>query len=113
MSTFSGEPQYVGQTAQKTTEAFARARGGVLFIDEAYSLSRGDDRDFGREAIDTLVKLMEDYREDTAVIVAGYSVEMSELIDSNPGLRSRFSRVIKFPDYSHMEMQGIHKYPFS
>ncbi len=104
---------YVGQTAQKTTEAFARARGGVLFIDEAYSLSRGDDRDFGREAIDTLVKLMEDYREDTAVIVAGYSVEMSEFIDSNPGLRSRFSRVIKFPDYSHMEMPGIHKYPFS
>lgn len=99
---------YVGQTAIKTQEIFQQARGGVLFIDEAYSLSRaGSDIDYGQEAIDTLVKLMEDHRGDTAVIAAGYPAEMESFLSSNPGLRSRFSRIIGFPDYTNEELLEI------
>ena len=100
---------YVGQTAIKTTEAVERAVGGILFIDEAHSLSRsiGSGQDYGMEAIDTLVKLMEDRRDELVVIAAGYSVEMAHFIRSNPGLASRFPRKIDFPDYSTDELVSI------
>jgi len=98
---------YIGQTATRVTEVVDAAIDGVLLIDEAYALIRGDQRDFGHEAVDTLVKLMEDRRERLVVIVAGYPVEMEEFINSNPGLRSRFPRVIHFPDYSTDELVAI------
>ncbi len=98
---------FVGQTALKVTEVFDRANQGVLLIDEAYALARGGERDFGQEAIDTLVKLIEDRRETTVVIAAGYPDEMSEFIDSNPGLRSRFPKTIRFADYSTDELMAI------
>jgi ATPase family associated with various cellular activities (AAA)/AAA lid domain len=98
---------FVGQTALKVTEVFDQARGGILLVDEAYALARGGERDFGREAIDTLVKLIEDRREDTVVIVAGYPTEMAEFIDTNPGLRSRFPKTISFEDYSDDELVVI------
>jgi AAA+ superfamily predicted ATPase len=99
---------YVGQTAERTAEVFGEARGGVLLIDEAYALARGDEgRDFGAEATDTLVKLMEDHRHDTAVIVAGYPDEMTEFIGSNPGLQSRFPKTIHFPDYDDADLIKI------
>ena len=98
---------YIGQTATRVTEVVDAAMDGVLLIDEAYALIRGDNRDFGHEAVDTLVKLMEDRRERLVVIVAGYPVEMEEFIGSNPGLRSRFPRVIHFPDYSTDELVAI------
>ena len=98
---------YVGQTALKVTEVFESALGGILLIDEAYALNRGGDNDFGREATDTLVKLIEDHRDDVAVIAAGYPDEMHGFIESNPGLRSRFPRTIHFPDYSTEELLGI------
>jgi SpoVK/Ycf46/Vps4 family AAA+-type ATPase len=98
---------YVGQTALKVTEVFDSALGGILLIDEAYALNRGGDNDFGREATDTLVKLIEDHREDIAVIAAGYPDEMHAFIESNPGLRSRFPRTIHFPDYSTDELVSI------
>ena len=100
---------YVGQTALKTAEVVKRALGGVLFIDEAYTLSRAAaaGEDFGREALDTLVKLMEDHREELVVIVAGYGEEMVEFISSNPGLPSRFPKTIYFPDYSNDELMAI------
>ncbi|HSU12525.1 AAA family ATPase [Longimicrobium sp.] len=98
---------YVGQTAIKTREVIDRTKPGVLFIDEAYSLTPSSGVDFGHEAIATLVKAMEDFRSQFAVIVAGYEEEMKEFIGSNPGLRSRFKTYIDFPDYTPGELREI------
>jgi len=98
---------YVGQTAQRVTEAFDRADQGVLLIDEAYALVRGGEHDFGREAIDTIVKLVEDRRDRIVVIAAGYPDEMVEFVEANPGLQSRFPKTIHFPDYSTDELVAI------
>ncbi|WP_242829336.1 AAA family ATPase [Butyrivibrio sp. WCD3002] len=97
---------YVGQTALKTQEKINEALGGVLFIDEAYSLSQENDA-FGQEAIDTILKAMEDHRDDLVVIVAGYTAPMEKFINSNPGLKSRFNKYIEFPDYSVDELEAI------
>ncbi|MFJ8668840.1 right-handed parallel beta-helix repeat-containing protein [Streptomyces sp. NPDC093600] len=101
--------EYLGHTAQKTQRVFERARGGVLFIDEAYSLARtfGSGTDFGQEAIDVLTKLMEDHRDDIVVIAAGYTEEMRTFLNSTPGLRSRFSRTIEFVAYEPEELTRI------
>ncbi len=99
--------EYVGQTALKTNEIIDSALGGVLFIDEAYSLASSGDNDYGKEAIATLLKRMEDDRDHLVVILAGYTDEMKEFIHSNSGLRSRFSRYIEFPDYSAEELYRI------
>ena len=97
---------YVGQTALKTAKKIEEAKGGILFIDEAYALARKDDT-FGQEAIDTILKAMEDNREDFVVIVAGYTGPMENFINSNPGLKSRFNKYIEFPDYTIDELMGI------
>ncbi|MFL6055086.1 MAG: right-handed parallel beta-helix repeat-containing protein [Actinoallomurus sp.] len=100
--------EYVGHTAPKTQAIFRRALGGVLFIDEAYSLvPHGQGSDFGQEAISTLVKLMEDHRDEVVVIAAGYPGDMDRFIDSNPGLASRFTRTLTFDDYSSAELVSI------
>jgi SpoVK/Ycf46/Vps4 family AAA+-type ATPase len=97
---------YVGQTALKTQDVIKSALGGVLFIDEAYALSQKDDN-FGQEAIDTILKAMEDHRDDFIVIVAGYTKPMEKFINSNPGLKSRFNKYIEFPDYTIEELEKI------
>ena len=99
---------YLGQTAIKTEEMVNRALGGVLFIDEAYSLASGDE--YGSEAIDTLLKLMEDHREDFVVVAAGYPRLMDKFLASNPGLASRFNQTIEFQDYSSEELFEIFDY---
>jgi len=98
---------YVGQTAPLVTKRFDEADEGMLFIDEAYTLARGGENDFGREAIDQIVKLMEDRRDRVVLVVAGYLDEMDSFLSANPGLRSRFPTVIEFPDYSTDELIRI------
>ena len=100
---------YVGQTALKTQKVIEKAMGGVLFIDEAYALNGKSENDFGQEAIDTVLKAMEDHRDDLVVIVAGYTDLMEKFIHSNPGLESRFNRFLLFPDYTVDEMMAIFK----
>ncbi|MDD4145619.1 MAG: AAA family ATPase [Clostridia bacterium] len=99
--------EYIGHTALKTREQIKNALGGVLFIDEAYSLARGGEKDFGKEAIDTMVKAMEDHKNNLILILAGYKEEMSWFLQSNPGLRSRFPLHVDFPDYSIQELLAI------
>ena len=99
---------YIGQTAEKTNKVIEKAMGGILFIDEAYALTHGKgDTDFGQEAVDTLLKAMEDHRDDFIVIVAGYPDLMEEFIASNPGLKSRFNQYINFSDYNPDELFEI------
>ena len=97
---------YVGQTAIKTQEVIQKALGGILFVDEAYALSQKDDT-FGLEAIETILKSMEDNRDDFIVIVAGYTEPMKKFVESNPGLKSRFNKYFQFPDYSVDELKAI------
>ena len=97
---------YLGQTALKTQKVIQRAMGGVLFIDEAYSLL-GDYQDYGREAVETILKAMEDHRDELVVIVAGYTELMKRFIGSNPGLSSRFNKYFEFPDYTGEELTEI------
>jgi stage V sporulation protein K len=98
---------YIGHTALKTKEQIKKALGGILFIDEAYALARGGEKDFGKEAIDTLVKAMEDHKDQLILILAGYREEMKDFIATNPGLQSRFPIHIEFPDYSLEELLQI------
>jgi stage V sporulation protein K len=99
--------EYIGHTALKTRELIKKSMGGILFIDEAYSLARGGEKDFGKEAIDTLVKGMEDYKNQFILILAGYPDEMERFLDTNPGLPSRFPMQVDFPDYSVDELIQI------
>lgn len=99
--------EYIGHTAQKTRKMIQKALGGVLFIDEAYSLARGGERDFGKEAIDTMVKALEDYKNSLVIILAGYPKEMDEFLITNPGLKSRFPLQLNFEDYTLKELIAI------
>ncbi len=99
--------EYIGHTAQKTRDQVKKAMGGVLFIDEAYALARGDQKDFGREAIEVILKAMEDHRDNLVVVLAGYPKEIDYFLDSNPGLKSRFPLHIDFPDYSLSDLSNI------
>ncbi|MCM3113870.1 stage V sporulation protein K [Neobacillus sp. MER 74] len=99
--------EYIGHTAQKTRDLIKKAQGGILFIDEAYSLGRGGEKDFGKEAIDTLVKHMEDKQHEFILILAGYSREMDHFLTLNPGLHSRFPLVVDFPDYNIDQLMEI------
>ncbi|WP_249869707.1 stage V sporulation protein K [Oceanobacillus saliphilus] len=99
--------EYIGQTAQKTRAIIQKAMGGILFIDEAYSLARGGEKDFGKEAIDTLVKHMEDNHEDFVLILAGYPSEMNRFLTFNPGLESRFPFILEFDDYEVDQLMEI------
>lgn len=96
--------EYIGHTAQKTRAIVQKAMGGILFIDEAYSLARGGEKDFGKEAIDTLVKVMEDESHSFVLILAGYPKEMDHFLSANPGLPSRFPTKVSFPNYSIHEL---------
>ncbi len=100
---------YVGQTALKTSEVINSALGGVLFIDEAYALASGGENDFGREAIETILKAMEDHRDELLVIAAGYDEPMEKFLSSNPGLESRFNKYFHFPDYNGEQLLAIFK----
>jgi len=104
--------EFIGQTAPKTKEAIKKARGGILFIDEAYSLSRKDDdsKDFGKETIEVLVREMSDGEGDLAIVVAGYPEQMNSFLDSNPGLKSRFQMTFEYPDYKPDELEKIALY---
>ncbi|MCR8641602.1 AAA family ATPase [Paenibacillus sp. N1-5-1-14] len=99
--------EYIGHTAIKTRELVKKALGGILFIDEAYSLARGGEKDFGKEAIDSLVKAMEDHKNSFILILAGYSLEMEQFLMTNPGLPSRFAIQVDFTDYSVDELMQI------
>lgn len=99
--------EFIGHTAQKTREQIKKALGGILFVDEAYALARGGEKDFGKEAIDTIVKGMEDYRDNLILILAGYRDEMDWFVEANPGVRSRFPIHVSFPDYSNRELLAI------
>lgn len=99
--------EYIGHTAQKTREHIKRALGGVLFLDEAYSLARGGEKDFGKEAIDTMVKSMEDFKDQFVLILAGYEEEMNRFLRANPGLPSRFPIHLGFPDFQIQELLQI------
>ncbi|WP_166241637.1 AAA family ATPase [Paenibacillus turpanensis] len=99
--------EYIGHTALKTRELMKKAMGGILFIDEAYSLARGGEKDFGKEAIDCLVKGMEDKKNDFILILAGYPDEMDQFLATNPGLPSRFPIQVEFPDYSVEQLLQI------
>lgn len=101
--------EYIGHTAQKTREQLKKAMGGILFIDEAYSLARGGEKDFGKESVDCLCKFMEDNKDEIVLILAGYRNEMIDFLRINPGLRSRFPIHIDFPDYSAAELLDIAK----
>ncbi|RYG73803.1 stage V sporulation protein K [Lentibacillus lipolyticus] len=101
--------EYIGQTAQKTRSVIQKAMGGILFVDEAYSLARGGEKDFGKEAIDTLVKHMEDHHNDFVLILAGYPYEMDRFLTLNPGLKSRFPFILDFEDYDIDELTKIAK----
>ena len=99
--------EYIGHTAQKTRDMLKKSKGGVMFVDEAYSLARGGDKDFGKEAIDALVKGMEDHKDSLVVVLAGYQEEMDLFLESNPGLRSRFPIHLSFPDYTTDDLMEI------
>jgi stage V sporulation protein K len=101
--------EYIGQTAQKTRALIQKAMGGILFIDEAYSLARGGEKDFGKEAIDTLVKHMEDNHNDFVLILAGYPYEMERFLTLNPGLQSRFPFILDFKNYEVDQLMDIAK----
>ena len=100
---------HVGETAQKTADKIEAAMGGILFVDEAYSLISGGSNDFGKEAIDTMIKAMEDHKDDLLIIFAGYEKEMKAFVDSNPGIQSRIGFQFHFEDYSTEELAQMYR----